>query len=100
MEIIERGWIEPSDSEWASPGFMVPKKENTERRLVVVYKGLNDQTEHDSYSLPLMDSILQKQQKKRIFTVLDLKHGCHQISLHEDSRTMHSNVHSAGAHAT
>ena len=86
MEFIERGWIEPSDSEWASPAFIVPKKEKGEWRLVVDYRGLNEQTEHDSYSLPLIDSILQKQQKKRIVTVLDLKHGYHQMPLHEDSR--------------
>ena len=64
MEFIERGWIEPSDSEWASPAFIVPKKEKGEWRLVVDYRGLNEQTEHDSYSLPLIDCILQKQQKK------------------------------------
>ena len=85
-EFIERGWIEPSDSEWASPAFIVPKKEKGEWRLVVDYRGLNEQTEHDSYSLPLIDSILQKQQKKQIFTVLDLKHGYHQMPLHPDSR--------------
>ena len=50
------------------------------------YRGLNEQTEHDSYSLPLIDTILQKQQKKQIFTVLDLKHGYHQMPLHPDSR--------------
>ena len=65
---------------------IVPKKEKGEWRLVVDYRGLNEQTEHDSYSLPLIDSILQKQQKKRIFTVLDLKHGYHQMPLHPDSR--------------
>ena len=54
--------------------------------MVVDYRELNEQTEHDSYSLPLIDSILQKQQKKRIFTVLHLKHGYHQMPLHEDSR--------------
>ena len=48
-EFIERGWIEPSDSEWASPAFIVPKKEKGEWRLVVDYRGLNEQTEHDSY---------------------------------------------------
>ena len=85
-EFIERGGIEPSDSEWASPAFIVPKQEKGEWRLVVDYRGLNEQTEHDSYSLPLIDSILQKQQKKRIFTVLDLKHGYHQMPLHPDSR--------------
>ena len=85
-EFIERGWIEPSDSEWASPAFIVPKKEKGKWRLVVDYRGLNEQTEHDSYSLPLIDTILQKQARKHIFTVFDLKHGYHQMPLHEDSR--------------
>ena len=53
---------------------------------MVDYRGLNEQTEHDSYSLPLIDSIPQKQQKQRIFTVLHLKHGYHQMPLHPDSR--------------
>ena len=86
VEFFERGWIEPSDNEWASPAFIVPKKEKGEWRLVVDYRGLKEQTEHDSYSLPLIDTILQKQQKKRIFTVLDLKHGYHRMPLHPDSR--------------
>ena len=64
----------------------MPKKEKGEWRLVVDYRGLNEQTEQDSYSLPLIDTILQKQRKKRIFTVLDLKHGYHRIPLHPDSR--------------
>ena len=85
-EFIERGWIEPSDSEWASPAFIVPRKEKGEWRLVVDYRGLNEQPEHDSYPLPVIDTILQKQQKKRIFTVLDLKHGYHQMPLHPYSR--------------
>ena len=59
-EFIERGWIEPSDSEWASPAFIVYKKQKGQWRLVVDYRGLNEQTEHDSYSLPLIDTILQK----------------------------------------
>ena len=86
MEFIERGCIEPSDSEWASPAFIVLKKEKGDRRLVVDYRRLNEQTEHDLYSLPLIDSILQKQQKKRICTVLDLRQGYHELLLHEDSR--------------
>ena len=47
-EFIERGWIEPSNSEWASPAFIVPKKEKGEWSLVVDYRGLNEQTKHDS----------------------------------------------------
>ena len=53
---------------------------------MVDYRGLNEQTEHDSYSLPLIDTILQKQEKMWIFTALDLKHGYHQMLLHPDSR--------------
>ena len=86
-EFIERGWIEPSDSEWTSPAFIVPKKEKGEWRLLFDYGGWNERTEHDLYSLPLIDTILQKQAQKRIFTVLDLKRGYHQMPLHEDSRT-------------
>ena len=85
-EFIERGWIELSDSEWASPAFIVPKREKGEWRLVVDYRGLNEQTEHNSYLLPLIDTILQNQQKKQILTVLDLKQGYHQMPLHPDSR--------------
>ena len=85
-EFIEDGWIEPSDSESASPAFIVPKKGRGKWRSVVDYRGLNEQTKHDSYSLPLIDTVLQKQARKRIFTVLDLKHGYHQMLLHENSR--------------
>ena len=71
--------------QWTSPA-IVPKKEKGECRLFVDYRGLNKHTKHDSYSLPLMDSILQKQHKKRILTVLDLMHGYYQMLMHEDSR--------------
>ena len=54
------------------------KKEKGEWRLVVDYQGLNEQTKHDSYSLPLIDTILQKQAQKHILTVLDLKHSYYQ----------------------
>ena len=73
MQVIDRGWIEPSDSEGASPAFIVPKKEKGECRWVVDYSRLNNQTEHHWYPLPLIDSILQKRQKKCIFTVLDVR---------------------------
>ena len=86
-EFMERGWLEPCHSEWASPCFVVPKKVAGEWRLVVDYRGLNEQTEHDSYTLPLIEDMLQKQFERRIFTVIDLKHGYHQMPLAKESRT-------------
>ena len=85
-KFLECRWREPSDSEWAVPAFIVTKKEKGKWRLVFNYRGWNEQTGHDSYCLPLIDTILQKQARKRIFTVLHLKHGYHQMPLHEDSR--------------
>ena len=85
-EFIERGWLEPCHSDWASPCFVVPKKVAGEWRLVVDYRGLNAQTQHDSYTLPLIEDVLQKQHWRTIFTVIDLKHGYHQMPLAEESR--------------
>ena len=72
-KFIECEWIEPSDSEWAGPAFILPREEKDKWRLIVEYGELIEQTEHDLYSLPLIDTILQKQARKRIFTVLDLR---------------------------
>ena len=85
-DFIQRGCLEPCHSEWASPCFVVPKKVAGEWRLVVDYRGLNAQTQHDSYTLPLIEDMLQKQHRRRIFTVIDLKHGYHQMPLAEESR--------------
>ena len=60
-EFIDRGWLEPCHSEWASTCFVVPKKVAEGRRLVVDYRGLNAQTQHDSYTLPLIEDMLPKE---------------------------------------
>ena len=85
-EYIDRGWLEPCHSEWASPCFVVPKKVAGEWRLVVNYRGLNAQTQQDTYPLPLIRDVLQKLFRRRIFTVNDPKHGYHQVPLAEESR--------------
>ena len=58
------------------PGALRPPK------LVVDYRRFNEQTKHDSYYFPVIYTILQKQANKCIFTVLDPKHGYHQMPLH------------------
>ena len=72
---MDGGWLESCHSEWASPCFVVPKKVAGEWRLEVDYRGMNAQTQHYSYTLPLIEDMLQKQFLRRIFTVTDLKHG-------------------------
>ena len=57
QEIVEdflaRGWIEPCPaSEWASNGFVAPKKEKGKWRLVVAYRQLNEATLPDAHPPP------------------------------------------------
>ena len=85
-EFIDRGWLEPGHSEWASPCFVVAKKVAGEWRLVVNYGGQNAQTQHDTYTLPLIENMVRKEFRRRIFTLIDLKHGYHQMPLTDESR--------------
>ena len=43
-------------------------------------------TLHDSYELPLINYMIQKQVKRKLFTVLDMKKGYHQMPLAKESR--------------
>ena len=84
-EFIDRGWLEPCHSEWASPCFVVPNKVAGKWRLVVDYRGLNAQTQPASFTLPLIEDMLQKQFRRRIFTVIDLNDGYHHMPPTEES---------------
>ena len=95
-EFVERGWLEPSYSEWASTAFVVPKKVEGDWRMVVDYRGLNEVTVHDSYNLPLIDTILQRQAMMKVFTVLDMKKGYHQMPLSQESRPLSAMVTPSG----
>ena len=80
----QQGWLEPCHSDRASPCLVIPKKVAGERSLVVNYRGLNAQTQHDSYTLPLIEDTLQKQFRRQIFTVMDHKHGYYQMPLADE----------------
>ena len=55
-------------------------------QLVVDYRGLKKQTKFGSYTLPLIEDMLQRQNGRRLFTVIDLKHGYHQMPFAPESR--------------
>ena len=85
-EFIEQGLTEPCSSESAFSCFVVPKELAGEWMLVVEYRDLNSESQQDAYFLPLIDNLLQKQQGKRIFSVLHLKQGYHQMLFAKRSR--------------
>ena len=69
-KFLERGWIQPSRSEWAAQAFIVPKPalaDGTKQwRLVIDYRYLNGQTKDDAFPLPLIESLISRQSENRL----------------------------------
>ena len=56
------------------------------RSVWCVVCAVSEQTEFDSYTLPLIEDMLQRQHGRRLFTVIDLKDDYHQMLLAPESR--------------
>lgn len=86
-KMLEQNIIEPSDSPWSSPIWVVPKKldaSNTQKwRVVIDYRRLNDVTIGDTYPIPQITEILDQLGNSKYFSTLDLASGFHQIKLNE-----------------
>ena len=64
----------------------VPKKTPGAWRLVVDYRRVNEATITDAHPMPLIEDILQRQGAFRVWSVLDMKDGYHQIPLKPEHR--------------
>jgi hypothetical protein len=87
VEEFERdGKLEPGKSAWCSPAFPVPKKTPGQYRMVVDYRAVNDATITDAHPLPRIEDILIRQGGNKMWSVLDMKDGYHQIPLKPEHR--------------
>ena len=86
-DMEQRGWIVPSSSPWAAPLLVVPKK-NGDIRIVVDYRGLNEQTIIPDFPLPRAEELFESLCNARIFTKLDFDSGYHQMALSPESRPL------------
>lgn len=81
------GIIRPSRSEFNSPIWIVPKKQDASEkkkfRLVVDFRKLNEKTISDRYPMPEISTILDQLKGNAYFTTLDLASGFHQIKMRE-----------------
>ena len=81
--MLEKGIIQTSESPWASPIVIVPKKTG-DLRICVDYRLLNSVTVTDRYPIPNMQDQLENFRTARYFTVLDLASGYWQVKMHLD----------------
>lgn len=88
-EMLKENIIEPSNSPYNNPIFLVPKKSNDSTpkwRLVVDFRALNEKILPDRFPLPRMEEILDSLGRAKYFSTLDLQSGFHQVPLTHESR--------------
>lgn len=87
--LLSENIIRPSESPWASPVHIIPKKMDQSGvqkwRMVIDYRRLNDKTKSDKFPLPNIDELFSKLQGNQYFTTLDLTSGYHQIKMDDAS---------------
>jgi hypothetical protein len=84
-EMLAQDIIEPSNSPWASPVTLVPKKDGSSR-FCVDYRRLNVVTVKDKYPLPHIQDIFDTVGKGKVFSVLDLRSGYWQLPVAAEDR--------------
>lgn len=81
-KLLRNGWIQESDSPYASPALLV-KKKTGDWCLCVDYRRLNAMTVKNKFPLPVIDELLDELVGASWFTTLDLSSGFHQILMAE-----------------
>ena len=85
-DMLKKGIIKPSTSEWASPILMVRKADGS-LRFCLDYRRVNAVTKHDAYPLPNMnDCLASLGPESCLFSHLDLASGYWQVEAHPDTQ--------------
>ena len=82
LDMLEKGFIRPSKLKICSPLFFVGKKDGKERP-VINYRRLNAITEPDRFPLPLLQEMINKVQRAKLFSKVDVRDGFYNIRVAE-----------------
>jgi hypothetical protein len=75
-EFLEKGYIKPSTSPWASPVLFVEKKDGT-KRMCLDYRALNEVTIKNKYLLPRIEDLFDQLRGASVFSKIYLRSGYH-----------------------
>ena len=84
-EYKQEGTVSEKKYEFASPAFLIRKKDGTPR-MVVDYRRLNQLTKPYNFPIPNFDDLIEKVYGARYFATLDLASGYLQMPMEEGSR--------------
>jgi hypothetical protein len=79
-ELLEKGFIGPSSSQWVAPMIFVPKNDGTQR-LCMDYCALNEVTVKNKYPLPRIDDLFDQLHGACVFSKINLQSGYHQLKV-------------------
>jgi hypothetical protein len=79
-ELLDKGYIHPSSSPWGCPALFVKKKDQP-LRLCVDYRHLNVVTVKNKYLLPSINILFDQLTGAKVFSMVDLHLGYHQIKI-------------------
>ena len=84
-------WEHNLDSQWAAPSFIVPKKTG-DVRIVTDLRELNKCVKRTPYPIPKILDILQKLERFKYATAVDLRKGYYHINLDKQAQAMCTTV--------
>ncbi|KAM6576973.1 hypothetical protein CsatB_028810 [Cannabis sativa] len=83
QELLDKGFIRPSNSPWGAPVLFVKKKDGS-MRMCMDYRELNKMTIKNKYPLPRIDDLFDQLQGSTVFTKIDLRSGYHQLKVRKE----------------